>query len=203
MRETVLRSSGIVAVVVTMGSILLSTGLSPSFSWTANALSNLGVAQTAAGTPLTVVAFNGGLIVGGLVGVLFAVALANSIPSAGGSLVGLTFGIALALMGLVGVFPQTHPLHFPVAVGFYLFISLALWVDALVSLRAGWRRRAGLGFALGGVNLLGWLVWGLTGSVRRPGLALPEIVGALAFSVWVVWVAVGLRQHRWPTTSKS
>lgn len=67
-RIGVVRASGLVAVTVTMVAILVATLVSPAFRWTGNALSNLGVAATAAGMNLTVLLFNGGLIVGGLAG---------------------------------------------------------------------------------------------------------------------------------------
>jgi hypothetical membrane protein len=196
-RATLARGSGGIAVGVTMVAILLATLLSPAFAWSGNALSNLGVAGTEAGTPLTVALFNGGLILGGLVGLVFAAVLARSTPTLGGRVVGLLFGAAMMLMGAVGVFPQDQPLHFPVAVGFYLFLSLSLWADGLVSLRRCWRERAVAGLALGTVNIAGWLAWGLTGDVTRPGLAIPEIVGALALSAWAVWVSRGLLAGRW------
>ncbi|MFC7134480.1 MULTISPECIES: DUF998 domain-containing protein [Salinibaculum] len=202
-RDTVVRSSGGVAVGVTMAAILLATLLSPAFRWTGNALSNLGVTQSAAGTSLTVLLFNGGLVLGGAVGLVFSVVLARSLPTFGGRAVGVLFGLAMLAMAAIGVFPQDRPLHFPVAVGFYLLLSLALWADGVVSLRRGWRRRAVAGLALGTVNVFGWVAWGLTGSLRRPGLALPEIVGALALSVWAVWVSAGLVRGRWRGPSKA
>jgi hypothetical membrane protein len=196
-RQSVLRGSGAVAVGVTMVAILLATALSPAFSWTGNALSNLGVTKTAAGTPLTAIIFNGGLVVGGVVGVVFAVALARSLPTLGGRVVGLLFGLAMVTMGAVGVFPQNRALHVPVAAAFYLLLSVALWADGLVSLGRGWQRRGVAGLGLGVVNALGWVVWGVTGPVTRDGLALPEIVGAAALSVWAVWVSAGLVGGRW------
>lgn len=202
-RHVALRLSGAAAVFVTMATMLLSTALSPAFAWTGNALSNLGVTETAAGTPSTVVLFNGGLVVGGVLGVAFAVVLARSTTALGGYAVGVLFGAAMALMAAVGVFPQDRALHFPVAVGFYLALSLALWADGLLSLRRGWRQRAAAGLALGSVNILGWVAWGLTGSVRRPGLAIPEIVGAMALSAWALWVSVGLARGRWYTPSNA
>ena len=202
-RDTVVRSSGGVAVGVTMAAILLATLLSPAFRWTGNALSNLGVTQSAAGTSLTVLLFNAGLVLGGAVGLVFSVVLARSLPTFGGRAVGVLFGLAMLAMAAIGVFPQNRPLHFPVAVGFYLLLSLALWGDGVVSLRRGWRRRAVAGLALGTVNVFGWVAWGLTGSLRRPGLALPEIVGALALSVWAVWVSTGLVRGRWRGPSKA
>jgi len=202
-RNGVARASGLVAVMVTMVAILAGTLVSPAFRWTDNALSNLGVAETAAGTGLTVLLFNGGLVVGGLAGLVFAGVLGRTLPGLGGRIVGWLFGVAMVLMAAVGVFPQDRSLHFPVAVGFYIFLSLALWADGAVSLRRGWRQRALAGLSLGTVNAVGWVGWGMTGSVTRPGLAIPEIVGALALSVWAAWVSVGLVRGRWAGASNA
>jgi hypothetical membrane protein len=186
-----------------MVAILLATLVSPVFAWTDNALSNLGVTTTAAGTALTAAIFNGGLVVGGVIGLVFAVVLAESAPTLGGRAVGLLFGLAMVTMGAVGVFPQNRPLHVPVAVSFYLLLSVALWGDGLVSLIRGWRSRGIAGLALGAVNALGWVVWALAGPVTREGLALPEILGAAALSVWAVWVSVGLVGGRWVPSSNA
>lgn len=196
-RETDWEWAGVVAVAVTLGAVLAATIVSPAFQWDGNALSNLGVTTTAAGTGLTVLLFNGGLIAGGLFGVVFAVTLYRAGSSLASRATGVAFGLTTVLMGLVGVFPQDRPLHFPVAVGFYLLVSVTLWLDALAALRHGWRRRLTVAATLGVANLVVWLVWGLTGPMTRNGLAIPETAGALAFSAWTVWVSLGLIRGRW------
>jgi hypothetical membrane protein len=92
-------------------------------------------------------------------------------------------------MGLVGVFPQDTAPHFPVAVGFYLLLSVALWVYGAGNLLAGERRRGALTVLLGVANIGAWVAWGLTGDVTRPGLAIPEIVGAVILAGWALWTA--------------
>lgn len=191
------RASGGAAVVVTMSTILLAMLLSPAFTVTGNALSNLGVTETAAGTPVTVVLFNGGLVVGGLLGVVFARTLWRLAGTTGERAAAGLFALTMTLMGAVGVFPQGTALHFPVAGGFYLCASLALWGDGLVSFLRGASRRAVAGLVSGTVNIGGWVLWSLTGDPLRDGLAIPELVGALALSAWAVWVSWGLLQGRW------
>ena len=198
-RERLLQGSGVGAVVVTLGTIFVATLVSPAFAWTGNALSNLGVTGTAAGTGLTVLLFNGGLILGGLLGLAFTTALWHSAPSLAGRATAVSLGLALVFMALVGVFPQNTAPHFPVALSFYLLVSVTLWLDGLAAGRRGWRRRAGLAIVLGTANFVGWLVWGLTGPPTRPGLAIPELWGALCFSAWTAWVALGLLDGRWST----
>jgi len=199
--DRALRGAGLVAVVLTIGTILLATVVSPAFAWRENALSNLGVMETAAGTSLTVALFNGGLILGGLVGLAFAVALARRAASLAGRATALSFGLAVVFMALVGVFPQDTAPHFPVALGFYLLVSVTLWLDGLTALGQNWRQRGLVAVTLGTGNFVGWLVWGLTGSPTRAGLAIPELWGALLFSMWTGWVSVGLLRGRWSGTA--
>jgi len=190
--------TGAATVVVTTVSVLAATLVSPAFRWQGNALSNLGVTTTAAGTPTTVLLFNGGLIAGGVLGLAFAACL---VGLADEWLVGWVFGVTVALLGLIGVFPQDHPYHFPVAAGFYLCITLTLWLDAAQRIRDGWRARAAVSFVLGAVNIGGLLLWGLTGPVARPGLAIPEMVGALAFGAWALSVSLDLFPARSPASN--
>ena len=101
--DRLLQGTGGATVAVTLVAIFVATLVSPAFSWTGNALSNLGVTQTAAGTGLTVVLFNGGLILGGLLGVGFAVALWRGAVSLAGRVTAFSFGLTVVFMGLVGV----------------------------------------------------------------------------------------------------
>jgi len=177
--------AGVGVPIWTLGTIVLATLLSPSFSWTGNALSNLG-AQTDVATPVTILVFNGGLVTGGIVGVAFALALywgSRHVLERVGAVV---YAISVLAMAGVGVFPQDQPLHFPMAAGFYLLFTLAFWCYGVGNVRAGQRTRGAVTILLGVVHLLVWVGWvqfvGLLGS----GLAIPEIIGALIFGGWTV-----------------
>lgn len=188
--EEAVAYSGVVAVVVTLGGMLLATALSPAFTWRGNALSDLGVTTTAAGTTVTGALFNGGLILGGLLGLVFATAFWRATEGLSDRLVVVLLALTLTLMGLVGVFPAGTTLHVPVALGFYLLATVTLWADAGVALGHGDVRWAALSGVAGTVNALAWVAWGATGAVLRDGLAIPEFVGAVALGTWVI-----LRSH--------
>jgi hypothetical membrane protein len=190
--EAYLRSLAVVAVGVTLGCTLLATQVSPSFAWTEHALSNLGVAWTDAGTTTTVLLFNGGLITGGLLGVTVAVQLYRQNRRREDQVVIVLAAAALALMGLVGVFPQGTTPHFPVAIGFFLLISATLWAEGVLQYRAGRRRWAGLSVAGGTANILAWVVWLTVVETPSEGLAVPEMVGAVIFGGWLLALAVRL-----------
>jgi len=181
---------GAVAIALSLGGILVATILSPSFAWTGNALSDLGVAWSAAGTSATALAFNGGLIAGGAVGLAFTRALAATARTRAERIVVALFGLTVVLMGLVGVFPRGSSLHLPVAVGFYVLVSLTLWADGLARFAGAVPGRWLPGLTFGTVNLLAWVAWAATGSILRGGVAVPETVGALALAGWVAIASV-------------
>lgn len=195
--QTALRGSGAVSVAVTLSAILLATLLSPSFTWTGNALSNLGVVTTDAGTSATVLLFNGGLIAGGVLGLAFAAALARSDPTLPGRTTSALYGLTATAMALIGAFPQSHSLHVTVALGFFLASAVTMVTDGLLSVRRGWWRRGVAGLGLGTASVVGWVVWAGTGPVERPGLAMPELAGALALAAWTLYASAGLIWGMW------
>lgn len=180
------RLAGVASVIVTLGTTLFATALSPSFAWTANALSELGVTWTGVGTPTTVVLFNGGLVAGGLVGLGFAWYLVDTSSARLDRLTGVAFGITAASMGAVGVFPMGRTLHGPVAITFFLSISLTLGLAGAGALRGGRSRYGRISLGLAALNLLIWVVWLAAGGLAATGLAVPEFGGSVTLSAWVL-----------------
>lgn len=179
-------------VLISLGTILLATVISPSFRWQTHALSNLGVTSTDPGTPETVLLFNGGLVAGGLVGATFCAFGYRQFERRWNRRVAAIAGTALLLMGLIGVFPQDTSPHFPIAITFFLLVSVTMWVDGLVNLRTGNRRVGGLLFAGGTANFLAWIGWITLKSNPLDGVAIPEMFGALLFGAWLSVFAVRL-----------
>jgi hypothetical membrane protein len=201
-RSPALAASGVIATVVTLAGVLVATLVSTSFVWTRNALSDLGVATTDAGTETTVLLFNGGLVLGGLLGIVFASYLYTRAASRGKRVVAGLFAITMLTMAGIGIFPQDTAVHLPVAVAFYLLVTATIWGDAVAVRGTEEGRRGAVAAWLGAVNVLAWAVWAATGPVRRPGLAIPEVVGALVLAAWVLSTAI--RLSRWePAVSRS
>jgi len=165
-------------MVAALGGIALAVALAPWFSPTANALSDLGVADRAA----VATAFNGGLLIGGGAALAYAWALWAAARTLGARVVAAEFAVAALLMAGVGAFPSGTSLHFPVALGFYLALTLVLATDGAVR-RAATAGR--LALAAAGVHLGQWWLW-IAGVRLGPGLAIPELVGALLFAAWVL-----------------
>lgn len=201
-RNPALAASGVLAAGVSLGCLLLATMISPTFTWTGNALSNLGVAWTEAGTAMTARLFNGGLLLGTLLGWVFAYFLWTQAASRGKRLVAALLALTLAAMGGIALFPQGTDLHFPVAVTFYVMITVTIWTDAVVVRDTVEGQRGAVATWLGAANVGAWVVWAATGPVRRPGLALPEIVGAFVFALWILSSAIRLSQWE-PVVTRS
>ncbi|SEV99283.1 DUF998 domain-containing protein [Halobacterium jilantaiense] len=184
------RASGVAAVVVSFAGILAAVASAPWFSWTANDLSDLGVAGG-----LTAGLFNYSLVAAGVLALPFAWWLAATATSRFGVLTAAGFAVTGACMAGVGLFPSDTDLHYPVAVGTYLGLTYTLALDASDAAVAGSARRAlaGIWGALGHVTM--WLVWGVVGfAAGVSGLALPEVGGSLLLAAWVVATARGRSQ---------
>lgn len=174
------RLSARLAPAVAFVAILGSAVITPDFSWAGSALSDLGApgAETAW-------LFNWGLILAGLLGAPFAAALALGARTRLDWLVALVLALTLALLSGVGLFPDGHPYHLPVAAGFYLGVTVVLWLDGTARVLSGASRFGLATIWLANVHLLQWLAWA-TGLRVGPGLAIPETVGAALFAVWVL-----------------
>jgi hypothetical membrane protein len=68
---------GVATPIIVLPLILLSISYSPWFSWTRNALSDLGVHEAA-------ILFNSSLMIGGVLALAFAFGLMQSLNSSGG-----------------------------------------------------------------------------------------------------------------------
>lgn len=192
-RHLLARRAGLLAPVVTLGAIFAATAISPTFTWTGSALSDLGVGAS------TALLFNGGLLVGALLALPYALPLWRAATGHLDRLVAVLFACTAVAMGLVGTFPSGRPEHFPVALAFYLLLTATLALDGVARRRRTSERVA---LALAVLHLLGWAVYVARFSAYR--LAIPETVGALFLAGWVWWLSpVGLRRSRGRTTTRS
>ncbi|MFC6825995.1 DUF998 domain-containing protein [Halopelagius fulvigenes] len=167
----VARALGALGSLVALVGVTLATVVSPTFSWAGSALSDLGV------RPPTALLFNASLALGGAVALGYALVLRRH-----SGVVAACYAVAVASMGLVGVFPAGAALHFPVAVSFFLSLTAAMAADGLLRLDTASGR---LALTLSAAHVASWGLW-LRGVRLGPGLAVPEFAGAVAFAAWVV-----------------
>lgn len=169
------RFAGLSAAAVALGSILLATALSATFSWWTGALSDLGTADRTAWL------FNGGLVVACLSGLPYAWALWTAAADALGYLRAGSYLTGSLSMAGVGLFPAGTPAHLPLALSFFVLCSLTLMVDGVARVRL---LTGKLSLVAGVVSPAVWPVWGLW-VVHGGGIAVPEFVAAALFAVWI------------------
>ncbi len=164
---------GIFTPVFGFAIILIAIRTAPWFSWTGNALSDLGV------DGLTAVVFNQGLQ---MTAALMSIYSLGVYELTRGDTVGQT-GFLLTLAGAVflffiGLFPETAGrVHFYFSVAFFISLPLSTWTLAYYNWRRGWRRLSYLSTVVGAVAALVWVPgWG--------AVAIPEAISALAVGVW-------------------
>jgi hypothetical membrane protein len=177
-RRRLARLTGPAAVTVALAGILAATVLSPTFSWRASALSDLGVA------PGTAWLFNGALVVGGVVGAPYAWALWSAAADPLSHLRAATYLLALVSLAGVGVVPAGRPLHLPLALAFFVLAALTAIVDGVARLRLSAGKLALLTGLLATTAWPAWMLW-----FDAVGIAIPEFLGAVLFGIWVAWLS--------------
>ncbi|WP_254523432.1 DUF998 domain-containing protein [Natrinema caseinilyticum] len=193
---------GVAGPVVSLGAIVIATVLAPpeTFTWGEQALSDMG----RYGAP-TFPLFNGGLILGGLIGTPFVWRLWSASRNTGERLgIALT---AIAVVGMVGVgvFFLEHTavylgtsLHGVAALTVFGVAPFASWVYATGAALAEDASLAIASFWFGNVHPLAWLGWLVAiGGETDTGswFAVPEFVAAVAFGGWILVLAVVLHRR--------
>lgn len=177
---------GIISPVLAFALIMLAISQAPWFSWTRNALSDLGVSG------MNAYLFNSSLILSAVLYFIFI--LGGLKPFFWSQMIGRIGVLLLLLMAvfmlLIGVFPEPTPyhLHAVVSIGFFATLVLSLLILATALLQIQSKRKLGaFTLALAIVALLPWLVpnpWG--------GLAIPELIAALAGAIWSATMSIKL-----------
>ncbi|WP_408958978.1 DUF998 domain-containing protein [Natrinema sp. 74] len=188
---------GVVGPVLALGAIVLATLLAPpeTFTWADRSLSDMG----RYGAP-TFPVFNGGLILGGLVGLPFVWRLWTASRNALERLGIVLLAVAVVGMIGVGVFFLEHTavyletsLHGFAALTVFGVAPFASWVYGTGAALAGDGRLAVASFWVGNVHPVAWLFWvfSLGGHVDTgTWFAVPEFVAAVAFGGWILLLAV-------------
>ena len=172
---------GILTPIVACAFILPAIVLYPQFSWTANALSDLGVV---AGT--TAILFNSGLITSGVLAMLFASGLLIFLREKSLGRIGASIFVlgTLALIA-VGVFPESvKPMHYYVSVAFFVLLLVSMFIISAAFVFVAKLKMGVFTFLIATFAATVWIVHFSTRLVS--GVAIPETLSVLSASMWCV-----------------
>ncbi len=168
---------GITSQLVTFTALLVTISRSPWFSWTENHISVLGVEGSAA------TLFNWGLILTGVLSLIFAIGLWRSLLLSRLGRLGIASLIlgSIAIAG-VGIFPRTIDIpHDLASVAFFIFIITALLLVGAAAIAASQIKWGLLSLMAGILILAFWLApWSWSGG------AIPQLLFCLPWSLWTV-----------------
>jgi hypothetical membrane protein len=175
-------ATGILAPILAFTCILTAIASYPQFSWTNNALSDLGIIPGITG-PL----FNFGLYASGLLAFNFA--LFGLFTYLGKSWVGkigaAVFAAATLALIAIGVFNESYSgTHYAVSVAFFVLIPISMFVITGAFWLAHQERMAVFTVLIGIAAALPWLL--LFAFNYVPNVAIPEFVSGLAVSAWTI-----------------
>jgi hypothetical membrane protein len=171
---------GVLTPIIVLTLILLAIYYSPWFSWTENALSDLGVQGTSA------ILFNSSLVIGGALTITFAIGLREILLNKTLGRIGtLIFILDGAMLCAIGIFPETAgDIHFYVSVAFFVLLPVSLFFNGVAMMQESSERKTGLFTIIAGIVVA--TVWMLQWSA----VAIPEIIAALATFVWSIVLGI-------------
>lgn len=167
---------GVLIPIVVFSSVLVSISQSPWFSWSANALSDLGDPSMSGVTSI----FNSGLIAGGALMMVFAVGLLLAVKRALSRVGAALLIVDAAFLSCIGIFTEaTGNTHLYVSVAFFALLPLSLWLVGAGTILAGSKIFGALTMIIG---LLIGLPWAFLMSFD--GWAIPEAISAVVAFFW-------------------
>ena len=154
--ERIGASSGTLSPITGFVCIITAIATYPSFSWTSNALSDLGIIPG-----ITASVFNFGLIASGLLAFNFAIFGLyihfgrNNIGKIGSAI----FAAGSLSLIAIGVFNENYsPTHYLVSVAFFTLIPIALFIITCSFLQLNQRKIAAFTFIVGFAAAVPWIL---------------------------------------------
>jgi hypothetical membrane protein len=177
--------SGILTPIVAFSCITLAILYYPPFSWTDNALSDLGVVE---GT--TALVFNGGLIVSGILGLIFSMGVYGYLgKTALGKIGALLFALDTLALALIGIFPENvKPTHYYVSVMFFMLFPIAMLVLAAAFIKKAEVKMGVFTFLVAAFASAVWIIHWTFGFGSN--VAIPETLSALAAAAWAIVLGI-------------
>lgn len=177
--------AGILGPLVALSLTVLDTAISPWFTWTGNALSDLGVHEYS-------YLFNYSLIFEGIMNFFFAFGLyqAHGIRKSTVAFLMIS-GFSLSM---VGIFVETyHIYHLTFALIYFILFPISIILFSR-QISTGNRSQAAVGYLFAAISLItiviGILIdFGALGSISL-GLAIPEVIEAVLLGAWSIYISV-------------
>ncbi|MGQ9565715.1 MAG: DUF998 domain-containing protein [Candidatus Bathyarchaeales archaeon] len=185
---------GVASPVLAFVLIGLAISRAAWFTWTGNALSDLGVHEESAWL------FNSGLFLSGILTVIFAFGVIRFYGTKAAGRSGAFFLLlAGVFLAAIGVFPETAPnnIHYIVSVAFFSALPLSLFLQSLTLITSTAGRSLGtFTLVMAIIALLPWVIW--TAFKPYSGVAIPELVSAIAAALWSITMGIKLMRVQSP-----
>jgi len=162
--------------------ILSAIASYPAFSWSSNALSDLGVVAG-----ITEVLFNFGVVASGVLALNFAAFGLYSYLGKNwvGKIGAAVFAAAAIALIAIGVFNEHYSgMHYAVSVAFFTLMPISMFIITCAFLLAHRGRMAIFTVSTGIAAALSWILLFVFNYV--PNVAIPEFVSGLIVSAWTI-----------------
>jgi len=179
---------GIITPIFMSMFILLAIAYSPQFSWTENALSDLGVQEG-----VTAILFNSGLILGGILTLVFVSGLFALQKTMLGRIGVFIFVLSALALTAIGIFPENAGrIHYYVSVAFFLLFPISMFVIGATFLLTA---KVKMGFFTFLAAIVASLVWAIQWTIGfGSNVAIPETLSALSAFAW--FIVLGFKMLR-------
>lgn len=172
---------GMIAVFVGVAGVILSMGLAEDFSVRTGALSDLGDPDRGLSW-----LFNWSLMLTGALATAFFATLINRFDNRYQRVGTAVLTVASASLLAVGIFPIGHAFHLPVSASFFITLTLGVLISGIGDHQVGRIRRSRVAFNLVLLHVIAWAF----AYYALDGVALPELVGALVFAIWIILLVI-------------
>ncbi len=197
LEPNVAAACGIIGPFYAFLSIMIAIIVSPWFSWTGNALSDLGNLSRYPSSPVSSLVFNSGLILAGIITIFSVLGLLMKVKTNIGALIsGVVLLVGTIALICIGLFPENFPpWHFIFSVMLFVSIALAMLLFGGVFTYYKQTKRLGLfSLATGLIAASPWipymfLNWNI-------GAAIPEIISAVAVYAWIIIMSTRLASSK-------
>jgi len=183
--------SGILTPIVAFSCIALAIAYYPPFSWSDNALSDLGIVEG-----VTSLLFNGGLIVGGILALIFSTGVyiymgENTLGKVGA----LLFALDTVALTLIGIFPENiAPTHYYVSVMFFMLFPISMLILTAAFLMKAKVKIGLFTFLVAAFAAVVWVIHWTVGFGSN--VAIPEALSALAASAWAIVLSTKMLKEK-------